>query len=250
MKVYWLEQRQADVPPDNEWLSPAEADRLSQMVIAKRRSDWRLGRWTAKLAIAKRLEISADLPALAEIEIRPAQSGAPEVYVAGRAADATISLSHRDGIGLCAVGPAGVMLGCDLEMIEPHSEAFICDYFTDEEQALIWNAPASEKIQLLALLWSAKESALKALHAGLRLSTRSVSVKTIRSLNANDWSSLQVHHLGGLVFDGWWRCSAGMMRTLVADPPPDVPISITLNAAQCECVSSLPQGNFWDRIFA
>jgi 4'-phosphopantetheinyl transferase len=231
MKVYWLEQTRADVPPDNEWLSPAEADRLSRMMVPKRRDDWRLGRWTAKRAIADRLEISADQRVLAEIEVRPAESGAPEVYIAGRAADTTISLSHRDGVGLCAVGPVGVMLGCDLELIEPHSEAFIRDYFSDEEQAVVRKAAASERFQLLALLWSAKESALKALHAGLRLSTRSVSVEGIRSHSLNDWSPLQVHHLDGRVFAGWWRSSDRMVRTLVAEPPPDVPISVAPGAA-------------------
>ena len=49
----------------------------------------------------------------------------------------TISLSHRSGAAICAVAPAGVDLGCDLEVIEPRSEAFVADYFTVDEQALV-----------------------------------------------------------------------------------------------------------------
>jgi len=80
MNVYWLEQTEADVPKENDWLSVGEAVRLNAMLFAKRRADWRLGRWTAKRA----LSVILDLPALPQvfkrIEIRAAASGAPEVF--------------------------------------------------------------------------------------------------------------------------------------------------------------------------
>ena len=74
---------------------------------------------------------------------------------------------------------SGAELGCDLEIVEPRSDAFIADYFTAEEQALIERTSAADRSLLLALLWSAKESALKALRAGLRLDTRSVIVRPV-----------------------------------------------------------------------
>ena len=52
MELYWLEQTYADVPAENDWLSANEAVRLNTMRFARRRSDWRLGRWTAKNALA------------------------------------------------------------------------------------------------------------------------------------------------------------------------------------------------------
>jgi phosphopantetheinyl transferase len=235
MNVYWLEQTQADVPPDDDWLGPAELDRLSRMLVPKRRDDWRLGRWIAKHAGAERLGMPADPHSLANIEIRASVSGAPEIFVSNRRADVTISLSHRGGIGLCAVAPAGIALGCDLELIEPHSDAFLADYFTVEEQQFVTQAAASEKFQLLALLWSAKESALKALHAGLRLDTHCVTVERIRSFDLNGWNALRVHHAGGQVFDGWWRCADGTVRTLVAGVPMEAPL-MTVNASACEGV--------------
>ena len=176
MNVYWLEQTEADLPAENGWLSASEVARLNSFCFAKRRADWRLGRWTAKRAVAAYLNAPNRPPALASIEIRPAPSGAPEVFVADQPADFTISLSHRGGVAACAVSRFGVLLGCDLELVEPRSEAFIADYFTPEEQALVAQADTADRFPLCALLWSAKESALKALRTGLRVDTRSVIV--------------------------------------------------------------------------
>ena len=86
------------------------------MRFAKRRDDWRLGRWTAKRALAAYLNLPSNPQTLADIEIRPAPSGAPEVFVANKPAAVTISLSHRGGVAACAVAPSGMELGCDLEM--------------------------------------------------------------------------------------------------------------------------------------
>jgi len=137
MNVYWLEQTDADVPKENDWLSVGEAVRLNAMLFAKRRADWRLGRWTAKRA----LSVILDLPALPQvfkrIEIRAAASGAPEVFFDSQPAAVTISLSHRAGIAACAVAISSLKMGCDLEMIEPRSDAFVADYFTLEEQELV-----------------------------------------------------------------------------------------------------------------
>jgi len=177
MNVYWLEQTEADVPQDHDWLSANEAARLNGMRFAKRRADWRLGRWTAKRALAAYLNVPFHPQALTDIELRPASSGAPEVFFANKPAAVAVSLSHRAGSALCAVAPSGAALGCDLEIIEPRSDGFVADYFTPEEQALVSEALAPDRPPLLALLWSAKESALKALRTGLRLDTRCVTVE-------------------------------------------------------------------------
>src|SRR5208283_2826825 len=97
MDVYWLEQTEADVPAENQWLSAGEMLCLAGLRFAKRRTDWRLGRWTAKRALAAHLNLPADLSALANIEIQAATSGAPEVYLLNQPASVTISLSHRAG---------------------------------------------------------------------------------------------------------------------------------------------------------
>jgi 4'-phosphopantetheinyl transferase len=231
MTVYWLEQSEADVPAENDWLSANETVCLSGLRFAKRRADWRLGRWTAKRALSICLDVPSHPQVFKKIDIRPAPSGAPEVFFANQPAAVTISLSHRDGVAACAVAMAGVELGCDLEIVEPRSDAFVVDYFTPEEQALVARASLADRPRLLALLWSAKESALKALHEGLRLDTRCVSVSPFAaSFDLNGWSALQVRYTGGVEFHGWWRLAENVLRTVVASPRPDSPTALTIPA--------------------
>ncbi len=227
MNVYWLEQTEADVPAENGWLSANELLHFDALRFPKRRADWRLGRWTAKRAVAAYQDLPLHSRVLEKIEVRPAPSGAPEVFLDGAPAPATISLTHRSGRAMCAVAQPEVKLGCDLEVIEPRSDAFVGDYFTAEEQQLVAQTTATDRARLLALLWSGKESALKALHEGLRLDTRCVIVnRDGGSCDHHGWSRLHVLYTGGCTFHGWWRHSNGLLRTLVADPSPDPPIRL------------------------
>lgn len=229
MRVYLLEQCQADVPTGNHWLCEEEIQSLNAMRFRKRRTDWRLGRWTAKCAVATCLSLPMSEGTLGEIVIRPSASGAPEVHVGRNGPSLTISLSHREGTALCVVARGGVQLGCDLEVVEPHSEAFVTDYFDLEEQALLASISEAERPRMLTLLWSAKESALKALHEGLRLDTRSLVVTP--SLGDRDlfgWSPFQARYATERRFDGWWRCTSAFLQTVAANPAPEVPISLTL----------------------
>jgi 4'-phosphopantetheinyl transferase len=247
MDVYWLEQNAADVPPHNDWLTVSEVACLNAMRIPKRRSDWRLGRWTTKLGLSLHLNLPVDAQSLASIEIRPAASGSPEAFIVGRPASAGISISHCDGTALCAIAPLRTALGCDLELVETRSEVFVSDYFTAEEQALVAQAMAANRPWLVTLLWSAKESALKALHEGLRQDTRSVmvrlgddiilskkslepmteSVDHSLSQDRSTWRPLEVDSTGGEVFHGWWRQTGNRLRTLVSAPAPALPTMLT-----------------------
>jgi len=238
MNLCWLEQTEADVPPENDWLSASELARLGGMHFAKRRADWRLGRWTAKRALSVCLDLPGDPQVFQNIEIRPAASGAPQVFVVNQPAAFTISLSHRDGVAACAVADAGMEMGCDLELVEARSDAFVADYFTVEEQALIVRTSPIDRARILALLWSAKESALKALHEGLRLDTRSVVVAPVAGRSdLYGWSPLQVRYTGGQIFDGWWQHKNNMVRTVVGTPAPDAPTWLTVPAHYFDCVS-------------
>src|SRR5579863_1302068 len=186
--VYWLEQTQADIAPADDWLSAGEVVRLNSMPFPKRRADWRLGRWTAKHAAALYLGVPSHQQALSDIEIRPAPCGAPEVFLAGKPAAVIISLSHSNGHAVCAVAAHDAALGCDLEIIEPRSDGFVTGFFAAEEQAWIARSPASDRPRLAALIWSGKESALKAMRVGLRMDTRSVIVEGIDHLVLGTWN--------------------------------------------------------------
>ena len=236
MDTHWLEQTEADLPSHNDWLSPDEAVLLSHLRFAKRRADWRLGRWTAKCAAAAYLNLPGDPHALREIEVRPTPSGAPQVFVRNRFAAATISISHRAGIAVCAIAMGGAQLGCDLELIEPRDGSFAADYFTREEQELISRAPQEDQPRLVTLLWSAKESALKALRQGLRVDTRCVAVTDTgadrfeQAIEPPRWHPLLVHYAESEILHGWWHNAGRMVRTLVALPAPIAPLAIRLAA--------------------
>lgn len=241
MEVYWMEQNEADLPTADDWLSPNEQALLNVMRFAGRRSDWRLGRWTAKNALALYflyLNLPADSQLLATIEIRPASTGAPEAYFSDQPAAASISLSHRAGVAACAITMPGVELGCDLEIVEPRSDAFVADYFTTAEQSFIAQAPVADRWRLLTMLWSAKESALKALHEGLRLDTRSVIVSPGDAVfNLQGWCPMQVRHADGRIFCGWWQHADSIVRTVVAAPSPNAPIRLHLQDYVPDAVS-------------
>ena len=176
MSVCWFEQSRTNVSAQDDWLGPGERTFCLGLRFPGRRSDWRLGRWTAKQAVARYLGVSCDAATLASIRIQAAASGAPEAFFSEAPAQVSISLSHRDGISACAVGPAEMNLGCDLETIEDRSDVFVQDYFTPQEQKLVSQAPAQARAAMIALIWSAKESVLKVLRLGLRMSTQQLSV--------------------------------------------------------------------------
>ena len=241
--VRWLLQSDADLPVEDEWLSPQEKARMAAMHVPKRRADWRLGRWTAKRAIASYWDLPDDPSVLSSIEVRPAPSGAPQLFWRGEPAGISISLSHSTATAVCALAPGGVALGCDIENIEPHSDAFISDYFSAEEQALVAQVSDSQRWTLVSLIWSAKESALKALQTGLRLDTRTLDVvprdpidpqqakastrqfgdSETRSCDLSKWQRMCVRCLKK-TFQGWWRARGNQVLTLVCAPACAVPV--------------------------
>ncbi len=236
MTIRWFEQSLADVSPLDDWLSPWERSHLSRLRVPKRRADWRLGRWTAKYAVADCLGFPHVAKTLATVEIRPEASGAPDVFIEDVPGNISISLSHSGGVAACALGAPGMIFGCDLELVEPRTEAFVADYFTPDEQEQIRQAPEAGRFGLITLIWSAKESALKALRTGLRSSTLRVSVALhddVHEISFADhqsaiyepsltfaepvhkWHSLDISHISAGVLHGCWFYKDPFVRTIV-----------------------------------
>lgn len=209
----------AEVPEGDAWLHPDERERSERFRFEHRRADFRLGRWTAKRAVAAWLGEPFDL---SRIAFPPDAGGAPVARIDGAPAPVSVSFSHRAGRAACAVASAGVRLGCDLEWIEPRSEAFVRDYFTLPEIDRVLGAPSEDQPLLANLIWSAKESVLKALRTGLREDTRSVEVRPAK--REDGWNRLEIYRpVSGETFHGWWRREGGWVLTLAADPAPEVP---------------------------
>jgi 4'-phosphopantetheinyl transferase len=217
LPVYWLTWPAADVPAGDDWLAPEEAAHRDGLRLPKRRAEWRLGRYAAKQLLAACLGAAAPSPEV--LSIRAAPDGAPEAFAAGHPLPYTVSISHRDGRAFCAAVPGAAAFGCDLERIEPRSDAFVADYFTAAEQTLVAAAPADRYALAANLVWSAKESALKALREGLRLDTRRVEVSLPTWPEGEGWQPLAVRYTpDGRRFDGWWRQQDGFVLCVAGRP--------------------------------
>jgi 4'-phosphopantetheinyl transferase len=201
---------ETEVPAGDGWLSAAERETLASLRVPARRLDWRLGRWAARRAVAAVLGTAA-------VEVRAAADGAPEVLAGGLPVPVTVSISHRAGLAACLAMGGRRPVGCDLELVEPHSPALARDFFTPAELALVERARPDGRDLTVALVWSAKESALKALRQGLRLDTREVEVR-LDCAAGPGWRPLQAHH-GARTFAGWWRLEDRHVLTVVTDPP-------------------------------
>ena len=218
LATWWLARGEDQLPAAGDWLSAAERTRADGLRYAKRRADFLLGRWTLKLALARVLGWPDDPAVLARIEGRNAPSGAPRLYIDGQQAGRGVSLTDRAGCAVCLVTDRAVALGCDVEIVEPRTDAFVRDYLTEAEQRLVDSAgPARD--MAANLIWSAKESALKVLETGLRRDTRSVEV-TVAELSPPErtWSGLRVRTAEGEVFPGWWRRSGAFLVTACLPP--------------------------------
>ena len=230
IRIYWLEQTEADVATGPEWMNDDEMAYLATLRFPKRRADWRLGRWTAKRAIAAFFGLRPTAGVLAGITIRAAASGAPQAF--GAPAPVSISITHRDSRSICALTPAPATVGCDLELIEVRSVGFIEDYFTEQERASIWSVQPPERFRLATLLWSAKESALKVSGLGLRADTRSASVHLAAASDAaKDWTPLKVVRTGEGELAGWCCADGCYVRTIVANFESLSPERLDISAA-------------------
>ncbi|MDJ0768068.1 MAG: 4'-phosphopantetheinyl transferase superfamily protein [Ilumatobacter sp.] len=232
----------AEVPAHDAWLTEVEAARLNGLRYPKRRDEARLGRWTAKRAVAAALGRDdaggRDHAVLRELVIRNASDGAPEVFVGDEQAPVRISMTDRADWAVCTVIDDEVDIGCDLEIVEPRSHGFVRDWFTSVEHEMVASCPDHHDL-LANLIWSAKESALKVLRTGLRRDTRSVEVRLDgwpATAQPGRWDALSVVDVEGARFAGWWHRFGDFVLTYASASPTPQPEPLVepspLHAAQ------------------
>jgi len=212
-----MQEADASAVPDHDaWLTPAERQWLGERSVAKRRADWRLGRWVGKGAVACALD-APELPP-DQVEILAEASGAPTARIRAGVgwAEVSLSLSHSGGVGFAAALPGRVRLGCDVEAIEARSDRFVDDYFTLDEALWVRSEPTERDVRA-TLIWSAKESALKALGEGLRLDTRSVEVQGEPPPPDGAWEAMAVRGPAGITLTGCWRRTRGFVWTIALE---------------------------------
>ena len=193
--IYLAHQTLSDLPEGLDWLHPEERRFLETLRFEKRREDWLLGRWTAKKALFSLL----GMPPHA-ISILKMESGAPEVAFDIPARPCSLSISHRAGRALAAVAEGSAPIGCDLEWIEPRSQAFLDDYFLESETAWLARVSPDQKDLFANLLWCVKEAAMKAAGKGMRLHPQKIEVK----IDASGQAAAAFIPESGEGYSGFW----------------------------------------------
>lgn len=230
--IHWLIQSTNAHPnlsravPPPRLLNTDEHAHFVKLKTDKRRRDWLLGRWTAKhLLQAMHERRTGQRYAMTEFEIRSAPSGAPQAYLCGSPCY-PLSISHSAQHALCvATANKNVHLGADIEHIEQRSDAFVMDFFTEEELDIVCTMAGAERDVIATAIWSAKESVLKALRLGLVVDTRAVSCHIEPSYRAFEgWTPFNItfdqRHLAvehSVI--GWWRLHENFVITVAAGQP-------------------------------
>jgi 4'-phosphopantetheinyl transferase len=198
---------------------------LATLHVPKRREDWRLGRYVAKQLVGARSGIP-----WTDIEILAAADGAPEPWHGERRIPWALSFSHRAGWGAAAVVPEPVKVGCDLELVEPRSAAFLSEWLAPSEQALVHAAVDPVVRSVVAnVVWTGKEAAAKVLREGLRLEVRQAEVTlpdgigdldgALASAALGAWRRIVVHcRTERIRYEGWWCLGDGLVLTVLTDP--------------------------------
>ncbi len=221
--IYWtlVQAPQAPLDHPEEFLSSSELAKYASLRFPKRRQEWLLGRWAGK-------RLFQSLPAyqswaLPQVDIHSMPDGAPFIVLPGLpGTPGCLTLSHCEQMALSAFIPGQAYhIGADLEKVELRSRAFVEDYFTKVERDLVDSFPADLRIKLVNLIWSAKESMLKALGVGLHWDTRRVEIWQVDGLYPvrpcnGDWQCMMLgdNEDTGRRWMGWWKSHGDFVLTL------------------------------------
>ena len=188
----------ADVPPDDDWLSPRERAVLDGLEGDRRRAEWRLGRWAAKALLGPGAEVLV------------APDGAP--------ATDGVSISHRKGRALAVVAEGAV--GCDLEPLERRSDAFLRTVLSEAERERVEGLDDEARMLAGTIAWTAKEAAFKALRGGREIRDAEA---TFDAGAVGAWHPVRVDWPDGASTSGWWRVADGWVMSVASEPPAPAP---------------------------
>lgn len=154
------------------------------------------------------------------------QPAGPALTVVGVRLPVSLSISHSNGAAFCALlrtngATPRWQLGADIERIDARSQQFRATFLTPAEDQWIDSAPAGLADTLVTATWSAKEAVLKALHLGLTVDTRRVTVLCRFDGDLTQWTPVQIECDSTLIarpiaddgvttpvthqLTGWWR---------------------------------------------
>ena len=114
-------------------------------------------------------------------------------------------------------------VGCDVELVEPRRTSFVDTFFTEAERERVQRAAAEYRDLLVTMIWSAKESTLKALRTGLRVDTRSVEVIDDGKGHGQAWDVARTVYGNTDEFSCLWRLDGDFVLTIATREPVEPP---------------------------
>lgn len=166
-----------------ETMNEEEARLLSEKVVPKRAAEWAAGRVAVRKCLERLLATAGSSHLRGEIHIVQDEHGKPLAELSGQPGTqiGEVSLSHSNGIAMAMAGLPGEFrgIGVDVEKIESRSEAWVGDYFSEEEIVSAGNG--DRRWAELTGMWCLKEAALKALGTGLRFDLKDIRVASLDS---------------------------------------------------------------------
>lgn len=203
-----------EVPPESTWLGARERAIEEGLVRSRRRREWRSGRWAAKGLVARLTGLEPE--DYGRVEVIGGQDGAPRVWMDDCEAAMPISISHRGDWAVAATSSKRDAVGIDLELLEPRTERFVRDFFTDREVDHYLQLPPEARDLYAVATWSAKEGVLKCVRTGLRRDTRTVEIELDPVERIDEWQSFGANDLTADVhYEGWWVVRDGLVLTIV-----------------------------------
>lgn len=148
-------------------------------------NDWLSGRVAGKACIRRWAKGMHDLQFDAnEISIINHSSGFPLIHwpILTIEPRASVSLSHKDGIGFSVVTGERGYIGCDIERNTSRSIRCI-PYFSTQSEYVNWESWCTGFCDSVSLLWTCKEAAIKCLRPAVQgeLSLENVIVSPLNS---------------------------------------------------------------------
>ncbi len=185
-------------------LTEAEREHFARYTFPKRRHDWLLGRWAAKLAAADAAGCAPEAVAVASGEKGRPLLAAPEGRLAGW--DLTLTHGHGRAAAIVAPGPAGV----DLEAMRDVPPGGWRFFLAEDERAWLASQPLGPHGAIV--FWAVKEAAYKALHGEVD------AMPNLRVTVDAAAGRARVAHGGGVV-DARWCVKDGFCVAIAAPAP-------------------------------
>lgn len=143
-------------------LHPLELNYYNNLKFEKRKKEYLLGRYSAKMA----LSVLSRENQLDSILIEQGVFKQPIVSGSAMLQNLEVTITHCDGLAAAVAFPQAYPLGIDIERVSPDKIKVIEREMTEEEKKILKVLPMSEAASLTSF-WTAKEALSKVLKTGL-----------------------------------------------------------------------------------